>query len=192
MYLLAVCRGERPYSTIDRPSVGDHPGVLSIFHLHGSLDVRGEGFLDEPPARYGPPLVFRESEYFQTIANPTDFANYTAQSFFQRYNVLFIGTSMDDVNIRRWLYNSFQERWAQRTRYLIDLYEKPYEKAAAKTEAFYASIRHFWLRKREEISHQLKQDIELVMQHFGVQVLWYKEYPEIEGILQVLPANRLY
>lgn len=170
LYLLARCHGRRRYTTVDRPSVGDHPGVLSIYHLHGVLDARGEGFLQQPPAECGPALVFRESEYFETIANPMDFANYTAQSFFQRYNVLFIGTSLDDMNIRRWLYNSFTERRIARERYLVDLYKVPYP--AAGREASYQSIRHFWLRQKEG-SAALQRDIQLVMRNLGVQIVWY-------------------
>jgi len=89
---------------VDRPSVGDHPDAISVYHLHGILDARDENFrrTDSPCTRPNvqeisdellPPLVFRESEYYETIGNPSSFVNHTPQSYFQRLNVLFIGTS---------------------------------------------------------------------------------------------------
>jgi hypothetical protein len=29
---------------VDRPSVGDHPDAISVYHLHGILDARDENF----------------------------------------------------------------------------------------------------------------------------------------------------
>jgi hypothetical protein len=81
-YVMGRARGRRLLTTVDRTSVGDHPGMISVYHLHGWLDVRDRRTLGVVT----PPLVFRESEYFDTIANPNSFADYTGQSLFQRRN----------------------------------------------------------------------------------------------------------
>ena len=86
-YVMGRAGGRRLLTTVDRASVSDHPRMTSIYHLHGWLDVRKQ----RERAVVTPALVFRESEYFDTMANPNAFANYTAQSLFQRRNVLFIG-----------------------------------------------------------------------------------------------------
>jgi hypothetical protein len=117
-YVMGRAGGRRLLTTVDRASVGDHPGMISVYHLHGWLDVCDRRELGVVT----PPLVFRESEYFDSMANPNSFANYTAQSLFQRRNVLFIGTSMEDVNVRRWLYNSFEERRRHRAQLLNSRY----------------------------------------------------------------------
>jgi hypothetical protein len=132
-----------------------------------------------------PPLVFRESEYFDTIANPNSFANYTAQSLFQRRNVLFIGTSMEDVNVRRWLYNSFEEWWRHRTQLLKARYG---DYLGAEAEAYAASIRHFWFKRAKDFPEPIREVIQNsvadAMRHLGVEVIWYEEHSEIADHLR--------
>lgn len=101
----------RILTLVDRASVGDHPDRTSIYHLHGTLDARGENIVQSDSHcdasefqkiddELLPELVFRESDYYETIANPQIFVNHVPQSYFQRLNVLFVGTSLDDLNIR--------------------------------------------------------------------------------------------
>ncbi|MHB8654355.1 MAG: SIR2 family protein [Terriglobia bacterium] len=199
MYVLARSKGKavgkyRILNTVDRPSVGEHPKMIPIFHLHGYLDVRyaprngaaaDDGSADKP----APMLVFRESEYFESIANARGFANYTAHSLLQRYNVLFIGTSLDDINVRRWLHNSYHERASHRARYLREIYRQPY--ADADIEAKHASIRHFWLRRENDLPeprNKMKKYMETLMRRFGVEIVWYAEHTEVAGYLRQLKA----
>jgi hypothetical protein len=195
LYCLAKTSGSerRLVTMVDRVSVGDHPDAIPVYHLHGMLDARDENFRrNDSPCAGGnvqkiedellPRLVFRESEYYETIANPASFVNHTPQSYFQRLNVLFIGTSLDDLNIRRWLYSSFQERVEQRTKYLHERHCEKYEHA--KFEAKQESVRHFWLRPKKEkkdgkevnISRESAKLIELVMRELGVQVVWCDDF----------------
>lgn len=179
-YVMARAQGRRLLATVDRASVGDHPGMTSIYHLHGWIDPRTE----RPLRIVNSPLVFRETEYFDSIANPNSFANYTAQSLFQRRNVLFIGTSMEDINVRRWLYNSFEERRRHRFEFLRERYPG-YEGAEA--EAYAASIRHFWLKRELDLPEPrdiIKTFIADSMRHMGVEVIWYKEHDDVAEILR--------
>lgn len=204
LYCLAKTSGkERLVTMVDRASVGDHPYAIPVYHLHGTLDARDENFRRTDSPCVGeelqpiteellPRLVFRESEYYETIANMTSFVNHTPQSYFQRLNVLFIGTSLDDPNIRRWLYTSFRERVEQRTKYLQEFYCKKY--AAAKFEAECESVRHFWLRTRTEtiddkevkISGHTADMVELVMRKLGVQVVWCNDYSDMQRCIRNL------
>jgi hypothetical protein len=181
-YVMGRAGGRRLLTTVDRASVGDHPGMISIYHLHGWLDVRDRRELAVAP----PPLVFRESEYFDTMANPNSFANYTAQSLFQRRNVLFIGTSLEDVNVRRWLYNSFEERRRHRAQLLKPRYG---DYPGAEAEAFVTSIRHFWFKRAKELPEPrkvLQNSVADAMRHLGVEVIWYEEHSEIADYLRAL------
>jgi len=181
-YVMGKAGGRRLLTTVDRASVGDHPGMISIYHLHGWLDIRST----RKQAIVRPPLVFRESEYFDTMANPNAFANYTAQSLFQRRNVLFIGTSMEDVNIRRWLYNSFEERRRHRAQFLKARYG---DYAGAEAESYAASIRHFWFKRAKDLPEprkNIQDSIADAMRHLGVEVIWYEEHREIADHLQTL------
>ena len=206
-YVMALAHGHRLLNTVDRPSVGDHPNMISVFHLHGFLDTRsvmdskdgtaGNAAKDEEPEP--PKLVFRESEYFDVIARPTGFANYTAHSFLQRTNVLFVGTSLEDENLRRWLYTSYRERVDARTEYLKGIYKTPYEHA--REEAGYASLRHFWLRSKRELlalnsgsgreqNDRLLALVEDLTRTLGIEIIWYNEHSEVAKHLSALKVGR--
>lgn len=201
LYCLAKTSGKhRLVTMVDRASVGDHPDATPVYHLHGTLDARDENFrrtdspcvgdnLQEITDDLLPRLVFRESEYYETIAKPASFVNHTPQSYFQRLNVLFIGTSLDDLNIRRWLYSSFQERVEQRTKYLRELHWKFYKDA--KSEAKLESVRHFWLRskKEEAISCERAKWVDLVMSELGVQVVWCDDLCDMRRCIRELREN---
>jgi hypothetical protein len=106
------------------------------------------------------------------MANPNSFANYTAQSLFQRRNVLFIGTSMEDVNVRRWLYNSFEERRRHRAQLLKSRYG---DYPGAEAEAHAVSIRHFWFKRAKDLPEPrrvIQDSVADAMRHLGVDVMW--------------------
>jgi hypothetical protein len=204
VYCLAKTSGNKHLLTmVDRASVGDHPDAIPVYHLHGVLDARDENFrrIDSPCVGENvqpiteellPRLVFRESDYFKTIADPASFVNHAPLSYFQRLNVLFIGTSLDDLNIRRWLYSSCQERVEQRTKYLQELYDKIYRDA--RFEAKLESVRHFWLRPRREemkgkevnMSRKTTELIDLVMRDLGVQVVWCNDFCDMQQCIHEL------
>jgi hypothetical protein len=195
IYCQAKTSGRRLVKSVDRASVGEHPDTIPVYHLHGFLDARGENIFRpaRPPAqgrrwqkitpKLLPELVFRESEYYETIANPTSFVNHMPQSFLRSLNALFIGTSLDDLNMRRWLHDSYQERVLHRTKYLRELYEEEY--SAAERDAKLESRRHFWLRSEVETEkggklwRVPKEHVELIMSNLGVQVVWCKGYPDV-------------
>jgi hypothetical protein len=195
----------RILTMVDRASVADHPHAISVYHLHGTLDARGENFVrtDAPcrgiPAKQQqkraddillPNLVFRESEYYQTIANPLSFVNHAPQSYLQRMNVLFIGTSLDDINIRRWLYNSFRERVEQRTRYLREYYCPVYKDVECEAEL--ASIRHFWIRTKTEGKWRVPTHlVDESARKLGIQMIWCEgeDYLEVQKCLTDLKKD---
>jgi len=199
LYCAAKTGGKRILTLVDRASVGEHPDETPVYHLHGTLDARGENFLRRfsataPPGELQeithellPDLIFRESEYYETIANPASFVNHTPQSFLRRLNALFIGTSLDDLNMRRWLYDSFRERVVHRIKYLREFYMKKYPEA--EYEARLESRRHFWLRPETEKDKDgrpwrvPKKHVERVMKDLGVQVIWCRDYDDMRSCI---------
>jgi hypothetical protein len=180
---------------VDRASVGDDPDQTPIYHLHGTLDARDENLsrpaprsipTDELQPMSGdllPELVLRESEYYETIASPASFVNHIPQSLLRRLNALFVGTSLDDLNMRRWLHASFRERVVHRTKYLREFHWRRYPDA--EYEARLASVRHFWIRPEVERNKdgkpwQVPKDyVDPVMRNLGVQVVWCTDYEDI-------------
>jgi hypothetical protein len=196
LYCEAKTNGKRVITMVDRASVGDHPDQTPVYHLHGTLDARGENvFRCAPPTvrqnelqeindELLPNMVFRESEYYETIANPASFINHTPQSLFRRLNALFIGTSLDDLNMRRWLHDSFTERVRHRAKFLREFYWKQY--AEARYEAMLESRRHFWLRPetQNESDNKIwrvpKKHVESVMNNLGIQIVWCTDYEDMQ------------
>lgn len=122
-------------------------------------------------------------------ARPNSFANNTAQHYFQRDRVLFIDTSLEDLNLRRWLFNAFEERQlALRGR----LESRFPGHAAAASEAYAASIRHFWLKCESDLREprQLMKDfLEDAMRHLGIEVLRYDAHARIVAWLHELATT---
>jgi hypothetical protein len=135
-----------------------------------------------------PELVFRESEYYETIANAASFVNHTPQSFLRKLNALFIGTSLDDLNMRRWLFDSFRERVLHRSGFLREFYWRRYPDA--EYEAMLESRRHFWLRPETETDRDgtrwsvPKNHVESVMRKLGVEIVWCTDYDDMQRCLQ--------
>jgi hypothetical protein len=197
LYCAAKTGGKRVLTLVDRASVGEHPDETPVYHLHGTLDARGENLFksfvassSETPLQaitddLLPDLIFQESQYYETIANPASYVNHTPQSFLRRLNALFIGTSLDDLNMRRWLHDSFRERVLHRTKYLREFYVKQYPDA--EFEAKLESRRHFWLRPETEPNRDgppwkvPKHYAERVMSNLGVQVIWCKDYDDLRN-----------
>jgi SIR2-like domain len=205
LYCESRTNGRRVVTMVDRASVGDHPDQTPIYHLHGTLDARGENLSRGCPFELShdrlqpitddllPERVFSESEYYQTIANPSSYVNHTPQSILRRLNVLFVGTSLDDLNMRRWLHDSFRERVQHRTRYLKESCWSKYRDA--EYEARRVSLRHFWLRPETEKDMNgktwivPKRHVESVMANLGVQIVWCTDFPDLHRCLAELRTN---
>lgn len=137
-----------------------------------------------------PDLVFTSSEYSQTEADPYSFRNYIPVSMLRAYNCIFVGMSMQDANIRRWLRFSFNERVKHRAAYLRSLYSRPYK--GAEIEARIESVRHFWLRYLEE--GQPKGDdssLKYEMKAMGVAVIDCKGANAISKAIDELAEMKL-
>jgi hypothetical protein len=93
LYCRAKARGRRLVTQVDRASVGDHPYAISVYHLHGTLDIRCENFSTRCSWWNDdllPDVVFRTSEYEETERCPFSFVNHTPLSYLQRLNILFL------------------------------------------------------------------------------------------------------
>jgi SIR2-like domain len=183
IYVMSKVDGKRLLDTVSDPGSRETPGNIPVYHLHGWLDMRERR---EGGAVREPPLVFRESEYFSTIASPHSFANHTSQHFFQRRRLLFIGTSLEDLNVRRWLFNAFEER---RHAHLGRLRARFPAHTAADSEAYAASIRHFWFKNASELPEPrplVKEFFGDTMRHLGVEVIWYETHAQVATWLREL------
>lgn len=86
---------------------------VPLYHLHGLLtseeSVADEVFSAPRVAKRRAPidapnsLVFTEEQYWSVTATPSGFANHVMQSALQHSHCIFLGLSMRDRNLLRWL-----------------------------------------------------------------------------------------
>lgn len=105
---------------------------IPVYHVHGFLP-RPRGPLAKHEAAHA--LVFTEAQYWKSFAEPTTFPNRVLMSALHDSVCVFIGLSMTDLNIARWL----------GTR--ANAIER--ESAGAPSAVQKARLRHhFWVRSR--------------------------------------------
>ena len=94
-----ACASDHPR----RRDGADGKPPTTIYHLHG--------FLPQDPRQRAAPdqLVFTDAQYWESVASPNSFANRVMASALHDSYCLFIGLSMSDVNLMRWLGMHFGE-----------------------------------------------------------------------------------
>ncbi len=77
--------------------------TIPVYHIHGYVGFRSDK-KKEGQGKY-PDIIIAEDDYFGTFYDPLGFNNYIAMSFLRRSPSLFIGASMTDKNILRFLFH---------------------------------------------------------------------------------------
>src|SRR5204863_4742116 len=81
---------------------------IPVYHIHGFLPSNIASNYGGPPGRtfstlYDHMLVFTDAQYWSTSATALAFANRVMLSALSESQCLFIGLSMTDINLLRWL-----------------------------------------------------------------------------------------
>ena len=124
-----------------RMSRGAHgKAPIPVYHVHGFLprDGAARRWRDAPDT-----LVFTDAEYWATAASPLTFANRVMAQALHDSSCIFVGVSMTDVNLIRWLgvrYNAIRDDIAA---------QGIYSDSEARARMRDALVRHFWIRRDE-------------------------------------------
>lgn len=141
-----------PLKVISRAS--HHPGhgtlnpSIPIYHVHGYLPQilkKTQWHEDSPDS-----LVFTDSQYWATTSSPTSFANRVMLNALHDSHCLFIGLSMTDSNILRWL----SIRAEEVTQDKMEQFKKRDDKATQKTIK-QALKRHYWICQNSDDSSNI-------------------------------------
>jgi SIR2-like protein len=161
--------GESPKRILDRVthSVSHRqPDRIPYIYCHGLLPlVGGTGKLSPQSVDK---LVFSEAEYL-ALANRN--FSWQANVFTEAalfHSILFVGVSLTDPNMRRWL------SWIHNNR-----------TAELKTQHGYQgdSTVHFWINRRTA-SLETDSWIESTVAHLGVRVVWVTNWNEIPSVMK--------
>ncbi len=77
---------------------------IPCYHLHGYLPREAEWHEDAPES-----LVFTDAQYWASVSSPMSFANKIMSHALHDSHCIFIGLSMTDINLIRWLGTSYNE-----------------------------------------------------------------------------------
>lgn len=122
------------------PMNGGRERSLSVYHPHGYLPSKKSRWHEDAPDT----LVFTDQQYWQTTRSPLSFANRVMASALHDSHCIFIGLSMTDVNLRRWLALRADELEADK-RSLFEQRPEPDPKALQRSIRD-ALERHWWVR----------------------------------------------
>jgi len=80
---------------------------IPIYHIHGFVPANIEGLYGKWPWRFprffDHNLVFTDLQYWSTAASPLTFANRVVSWMLSETRCMFVGLSMTDINLLRWL-----------------------------------------------------------------------------------------
>ena len=125
--------------------LGEQP--LPLYHLHGYLPQRtrraghaqGARWHEEAPDA----LVFTDAQYWASVAEPMSFANRVMSFVLHDSRCVFLGLSMTDLNLLRWLALRAQEVEADKATQFARDAASPARVLRAQRQAL---CRHFWIR----------------------------------------------
>ena len=118
-------------------------GPIPIYHLHGFAPASIKGLYGKRwskfPRLYDHNLVFTDAQYWFTTAQPLTFANSVMSWMLSESHCMFVGLSMTDINVLRWL--------ALRT---LELERDAEEVPIAFRRQAGIQVRHVWVRPKKD------------------------------------------
>lgn len=123
------------------------------------------------PLKANDKLVFSENAYLNLASTSFSWQSTEFTSYCLTKTMIFIGVSLTDPNMRRWL------SWIQKLKELeVTENELMSQNNAKKT------FSHFWINKEPDNKSEMPF-IEACVQHLGIKIIWIKEWNELESTL---------
>ena len=114
--------------------LGGRPPI-PVYHVHGFLPGDPRAYRDAPDC-----LVFTDEQYWATVASPTSFPNRVLMQALHDSHCVFVGLSMTDVNLARWL-------GVRRHLFAEDKAHQPHDDATKRRRSFDDALRrHTFVR----------------------------------------------
>jgi len=141
---------------------------IPYIFCHGLLPIPG---MKNKEVNYSSDkLVFSENEYLQLANNSFSWQSSMFLDISSTRKVVFIGVSLTDSNMRRWL------SWIHKNK-INEL------KELNKYQGY--STSHFWINLEPD-TDDTKRWIEASVAHLGVRLIWIKSYNNVGKVLRTL------
>ncbi len=143
------------------------PHRIPYFFCHGLLPVPSE---TKSHRLVGAPdkLIFSESDYLQLAGTAYSWQANVFTDVASSRSIIFIGVSMTDPNMRRWLSLVHSNRVGE---------------LETRRSFTGESAPHYWIRTRPE-SHLERRWIEAIVAEMGIRIVWIQEWDEIDDALR--------
>lgn len=146
-----------------------HKRRIPYIFCHGTLPVPDTSKKQSKRLLTNEKLVFLENEYLQLANNSFSWQSNSFLEIINSSTVIFIGVSLTDPNMRRWL------SWAHKSR----VEEIQFISRNKHVE----STKHYWIHK-EPRDAILKNWIEASVAHLGVRLIWISDWDNIGEVLK--------
>lgn len=163
----------RAFDRVTRSLSGRQRHRIPYFHCHGILPIP-DGSSRFNRASNTDKLVFSETDYLQLANNSYSWQSSVFLSSCSLRSMVFIGLSLTDSNMRRWL------SWVQS----IKLRELA---LIGKSEV--DSTSHYWINQSSGGKKE-REWIEASVAHLGVRLIWIDQWTDLEGCLRLLTGTR--
>lgn len=141
---------------------------VPIYHLHGCLLPKTRKLRDAREK-----LIFPESSYQALAGSVFTWAQTTFLHYVQSHRMVFVGLSMSDPNIRRWL------SWWTASR------KQDMQSIAGLTD--HSPMEHIWLSTVPKEPNQITI-LENSLWHLGTRICWLKDWSQLDLALRKLLA----
>jgi len=163
--------GTKKYLDVITSSIGQkNKKRLPFYYCHGLMPAYINNKQVNSKISFSDKLIFLEEEYI----NQTNISfSWQASSFceaIKNSTVVFIGVSLTDPNMRRWLSWIYQAK-------LNDI--KHYNKNIS------LSTSHYWINKLPN-NTQEKEMLEAIVANLGIRIIWIKEWTEVSLAMKKL------
>lgn len=152
------------------------PNVLNIYHVHGYLPQE-----DGPAPDSDAALVFSEEEYHELYRNVYSWSNLTQLNAFRETTCLFVGSSLEDPNLRRLL--DVYRRSCDEPRHYAVLVRKTLKKTDDIQRMFPVRLDEY-----REIDNNIRDHY---FESIGINVIWVDDYDEIPDVLKEISGKRI-
>jgi hypothetical protein len=142
---------------------------IPFYFCHGLLPLPGRS-LNKNAAQSIDKLVFSEASYLQLANLAFSWQSSVFIDVCSSKTVVFVGVSLSDPNMRRWL------SWISSNRRLELIQQGKYTGV---------STSHYWINKEPSLSTE-KDWIESTVAHLGVRVIWIDSWDDVGKALKIL------
>lgn len=123
------------------------------------------------PLKANDKLVFSENAYLNLASTSFSWQSTEFTSYCLTKTMIFIGVSLTDPNMRRWL------SWIQKLKE-----QEVTENGLMSSAKAKSTFSHFWINKEPDNKDEIPF-IEACVKHLGIRIIWLKEWNELEETL---------